>query len=93
MFPQAMIRKPYQNHLFPERNYQVKKAFIDSRKTVHKVGESWTFVGYLPNGFGEGTAIFAVAADASPVIFAIDWNSNENNLRLDNVRDYFEEVS
>lgn len=93
MFPAAMIRKPYQDYLFPQRKYRVKKAFLDARKSVHRVGESWTFAGYLPNGFGEGTAIFATADDSSQVIFAIDWNSDESNLGLENVRDYFEEVA
>ena len=93
MFPSAAIQKPYQDHLFPQRKYRVKKAFLDARKSVHPVGESWTFFGYLPNGFGEGTAIFAIAADLSLVSFAIDWNSHENNLGIENVRDYLEEAS
>ena len=93
MTDDKMIRKAYRDFLFPGKKYLVTKTFLDARKSVHRVGESWVFLGYHPSGFGEATIIYASADDSSPCNFAIDWNSTENNLGLENVREYFEEIA
>ena len=87
-----MIRKAYQNYLVPGKKYRVTKPFLDARKSVHLIGESWTFLGYLPSGFGEATLIYATANDSSPCNFAMDWNNSENNLSLENIRSFIEEI-
>ena len=88
-----MIQKAYQDFLFPGKKYRVTKTFLDARKSVHRVGESWSFLGYLPSGFGEATLIYAKTDDSTPCNFAIDWNSTESNLGLENIREYFEEIA
>lgn len=87
------IRETYQDYLVPGRKYRIKQAFLDSRKSVHRIGEIWTYWAYLPSGFGEGTAIFATDDSGKDCNFAIDWNSTANNLGLENLRDYIEETT
>jgi len=88
----GIIRKPYQEHLVPGKKYHVTKTFFDSVKSVHRVGETWTYWGYLPSGFGEATAIFATDDGGKECSFGIDWNSLDSNLGLENIKEYINEA-
>lgn len=90
--PKGAIREPYQDYLVPGRKYRVKQTFLDAKKSVHRAGEAWTYLAYLPSGFGEATAIFATDDGGAECNFAIDWNSSEQNLGLENLREYIEEA-
>ena len=61
-----MIEKPYQAFLVPGQRYRVTRAFLDAKRSVHPVGETWVFSGYLPNGFAEATMIFALVTVPNP---------------------------
>lgn len=85
-----MIRETYEDLLIPGKRYRVKQAFLDARKRVHPVGETWTFQGYMPSGFAEATSIYALADDKSPCNFAIDWNNTQGDLGIGNIAEYIE---
>jgi hypothetical protein len=91
--PKGAIRRTYQDYLVPGEKYRVKQPFLDARRSVHRTGETWTYLAYLPSGFGEATAIFATDDSGKDCTFAIDWNSGANDLGLENLRDYIEEAT
>ena len=70
--PRALIRKTYADYLAPGERYRVTKAFLDAAKTVHPVGEVWTYAGYLPNGFAEATYIYTSSNGG----FAVPWEDD-----------------
>ena len=93
MVAKGMMRENFQDYLVPGKKYRVIKPFLDAVKSVHPVGETWTFLGYLPNGFAEATYIFITTETHTEGGFGIDWNSTENNLGLENLRNFIQEVS
>ena len=89
----GVIRENYQEHLVPGKKYRVMQPFLDAAKSVHRAGETWTYQGYVPSGFSGATAIFIVRDNGVEDSFGIDWESSENNLGLDNLKDYIQVVS
>jgi hypothetical protein len=87
----SILRQPYQGHLVPGRRYRVIKAFLDARKSVHRPGETWTFVGYSPRGPAETTVIYTRGDDTTEHAFGIVWNDATDNV-LENLRDYIQQV-
>lgn len=86
-----MRRETYQDYLVPGRTYRVSKAFLDARKTVHRPGETWVYLGYTGYGFAETTAIYTRGPNGVEGGFGIDWNDQTDNL-LEHLRDYIESV-
>ena len=70
--PRDLIREAYASFLVPGERYRVTKAFLDAARSVHPVGEVWTYVGYLPNGFAEATYIYTAPDGA----FAAPWEND-----------------
>jgi hypothetical protein len=93
MTPKGIMRQKYQDFLVPGKKYRVVRPFLDATKSVHPAGETWTFLGYLPNGFGEATYISVTNEDQTEGGFGIDWNSTEENLGLENLRNFIQETS
>ncbi|MBI1424237.1 MAG: DUF3601 domain-containing protein [Gammaproteobacteria bacterium] len=93
MTPKGIMREKYQDYLVPGKKYRVVKPFLDATKSVHPAGETWTFLGYLPNGFGEATYISIAKEDKTESGFGIDWNYGENNLGLENIKNFIQEIS
>jgi len=89
----SMIRERYQGYLEPGKKYRVTQPFLDARKAVHRVGEIWTFVGYIPNGFGETTNLFIEHESGVQTAFGIEWGCPQNSLGPENLRDFIEEAS
>jgi hypothetical protein len=86
-----MIRERYRDYLEPGKKYRVAKAFVDAVKSVHREGETFTFLGYTPNGFGECTHIFTLNGEGHPGGFSIDWTDTLDNL-IENLKAHIEEV-
>jgi hypothetical protein len=92
MIPKSMIRDMYQDYLVPGKTYRVIQPFLDSAKSIHRAGETWVFLGYIPSGFGEATNIYIKKQDGAEGAFGIDWNSSENNLGLENLKAFIQEA-
>jgi len=92
MSVKSMIREKYQEYLVPGKKYRVTQPFLDAAKSVHRAGETWFFLGYIPSGFGEATSIFIKTENGVEGRFGIDWNSSENNLGLENLRAFIQEA-
>lgn len=92
MREKGIIREPFEGCLVPGKRYRVIKSFIDATKSLHSEGETWTYLGFCPNGFAESTYIYISTDNATELGFGIDWNSSENNIGLENVKDYVQEL-
>jgi len=84
-------RETYQGYLVPGKRYRVTKAFLDTGKTVHRPGETWTYLGYSIHGFADATAIYTRSSNGVEAGFGIDWNNETDNV-LEHLRDYVEPV-
>tara|TARA_B100001250_G_scaffold395320_1_gene400092 strand:+ start:172 stop:495 length:324 start_codon:yes stop_codon:yes gene_type:complete len=73
--PRGLIEKPYAEFLVPGKDYRVTQAFLDAAGGVHPVGETWTYAGYVPNGFAEATYIYTLPAGG----FAARWDDDPNS--------------
>ena len=92
MKEKGIIRETFEGCLIPGKKYLVTKSFIDAAKSVHREGEVWTYLGFCPNGFSESTYIYISTDKNAETGFGIDWNSSKNNLGLENVRNYVQEL-
>jgi len=87
-----IIERTFAGHLRPGKSYRVAKPFLDAAKSVHPVGEAWTYLGYSPNGFAEATYISVANQGQRHVGFAIPWDDSADSV-VNNMRLYFCEAS
>ena len=87
-----IIERTFAGHLRPGKSYRVVRSFLDAAKGVHPVGEEWTYLGYLPNGFAEATYISVTNQEQSKTGFAIPWDDSADSV-VNNVQLYFCEAS
>lgn len=88
----GIIRETFDGFLVPGKRYRVIKSFLDATKKLHSEGEEWKYLGFCPNGFSESTYIYISTEESDDSAFAIDWNSSENNLGIENVNNYVQEI-
>jgi hypothetical protein len=85
--PRNLIKATYASFLVPGERYRVAKAFLDAARSVHPVGEVWTYVGYLPNGAAEATYFFTDFDGA----FAAPWEDDPDSF-CNNPRPYLQHL-
>lgn len=90
--PRNIIERTFAGHLRPGTSYRVVKSFLDAAKSVHPVGETWTYLGYLPSGFAEATYISVANQEQSHGGFAIPWDDSAESV-VNNMQLYFCEAS
>jgi hypothetical protein len=79
-------------HLFAGRKYRVVREFVDHDKTLHPVGETWTFLGssFLP--YEDGLSLFVSLDKKQEWHFRMQWREEEQGSILDALRDYIHEI-
>lgn len=76
--------------LIPRRTYRVTRAFHDFDKTLHNVGEVWSFIEkhFLP--YDDGLTL-TVEQNGQPRLFRMQWRPEEQGEIIDNFSNYVAE--
>ena len=71
------------------QRYRVIQAFVDYDRTLHPVGETWTFLGHSFVPYDDGMSFFVSLDGRQEWLIRLKWDSTQQGDVLDALDAYF----
>lgn len=80
-------------HLEPGHRYVVVKEFLDNGKSLHPVGESWTFLGYNYHQMDEGLSLYVSLDGEQEWYLPLQGGADREGEVMDYLENYIHEIA